>query len=276
MIPYALSCLLLPCLAVAASQTQGKAEEHPPYGLVYSSTELTRTSFRCHFVENEDTERWSHSPTDHIKCEFTQLSIWGPDNADAEAENVGKKFDENWRKMSEAEKSKVYSDLKTGCTPAKKAEMAKYRDDEIAKERKHPQFAALRPALAASTTAYETMCGCSTPACFRAAAVREAREKAARCTLSASRYDLVFKRDFRAGGWLNIESDAPCYASITTTLAHAPDSKDSVSWNMRTVRVPRANSDGMLCKHLKVEESEDTWNAWVYWIEPQCRQFELF
>jgi hypothetical protein len=275
---YVLSCLLVPCLAVAAGQGKGKKEELAPNGLVYSSTELTRTNFMCYFIENEDTERISPGPTNLVKCEFTQLSIWGPDDADAEAEKAGKKFDENWGKMSDAERSKAFSDLKTGCTPAKKAEMAKFRDDETASEKKHPQFAALQPALAASSAPFEAMCGCSTPVCFRAAEVKQAREKAARCTLWAGRYDIVFKRDFHAGGWVNIQTDAPCYASITTTLVHPPDSKDSMFWNMRTVRVPRANPHGPICKDLKVEESEDTWNSWGGgdWVEPQCRQFTFF
>jgi len=87
---------------------------------------------------------------------------------------------------------------------------------------------------------------------------------------------MVFKRDFKGGGWVNIETTASCYASITTALSPDPDSEGLVVWNMRTTRVPRANAKGMFCKDMKLEETEDRWTGWGEWIEPQCKQFQFF
>ena len=54
----------------------------------------------------------------------------------------------------------MFSELKQGCTTAKKVEFAKYQEDGLNKVRKHPQFAALKGALSSVSANYQAACAC--------------------------------------------------------------------------------------------------------------------
>ena len=269
--------LTLPALAQAAGPKASK--ETAPSGIVYSRTELSRIKFSCHFIVNEDNERYSFNPTNVIKCEFTQLSIWLPDNDDAEAAKVIKDFDEGWAKSSQAERDKLAAELKKGCTPEHRAEFTKLKADALADAKRHPAYVAIRPALESPGLGlFDVFCGCAGDRdCMKAAAVKEAREKAARCTLYTGRYDISFRRDFQGSrGWVNVDTMASCYSTITTTLSKPSDAKDSSSlWNMKVTRVPREGATSMFCKDIKLEQTEDTWHEWAEWVEPPCKQFKF-
>ena len=54
--------MFLPAVALAAGK-QEKKEERAPMSIVYGSSELTRTKFDCHFVENDKNEVWKGPST---------------------------------------------------------------------------------------------------------------------------------------------------------------------------------------------------------------------